>query len=73
LVTCLQAQATQKYKKIPNKKRDRDTIFVLPKFGLRRVLLSIEGAASDPAKVSSRGHMKVTLDGVFSYSFFSFH
>jgi hypothetical protein len=47
--------------KIPNKKRDRDTIFVLPKFGLRRVLLSIEGAASDPAKVSSRGHMKVTL------------
>jgi hypothetical protein len=36
-------------------KRDQDTVFVLLKFGLRRVLLSVEGAASDPAKVSSRG------------------
>ena len=31
-------------------------IFVLPKFGLVRVLLSIEGAAGDPAKVSPRGY-----------------
>ena len=40
---------------IPNIKGDRDTIFVLPKFGLPRVLLSVEGATSDPTKVSSRG------------------
>ena len=33
-------------------------IFVLPKFGLVRVLLSIEGATSDPAKVSPRGYLK---------------
>ena len=33
-----------------------DTIFVLPKFGLVRVLLSIEGAAGDLAKVSPRGY-----------------
>ena len=31
-------------------------IFVLPKFGLIRVLLSVEGAAGDPAKVSPRGY-----------------
>ena len=31
-------------------------IFVLPKFGLVRVLLSVEGAAGDPAKVSPRGY-----------------
>ena len=33
-------------------------IFVLPKFGLVRVLLSIEGATSDPAKISPRGYHK---------------
>ena len=33
-----------------------DTIFVLPKFGLVRIQLSIEGATSDPAKVSPRGY-----------------
>ena len=33
-----------------------DTIFVLPKFGLIRVLLSVEGAVGDPAKVSPRGY-----------------
>ena len=38
---------------IPNVKRDRDMVFVLPKFELRRVLLSDEGAVSDPAKASS--------------------
>ena len=32
----------------------RHDIF-LPKFGLVRVLLSVEGAAGDPAKVSPRG------------------
>ena len=31
-------------------------IFVLPKFGLGLVLLSVEGAAGDPAKVSPRGY-----------------
>ena len=31
-------------------------IFVLPKFGLVQVLLSVEGAAGDPAKVSPRGY-----------------
>jgi len=31
-------------------------IFVLPKFRLVRVLLSIEGAVGDPAKVSPRGY-----------------
>ena len=31
-------------------------IFVLPKFGLVRVLLSVEGDAGDPAKVSPRGY-----------------
>ena len=31
-------------------------IFVLPKFGLVRILLSIEGAVGDPAKVSPRGY-----------------
>ena len=35
---------------------NRDTIFVLPKFGLVRVLLSVEEAAGDPAKVSPRGY-----------------
>ena len=33
-----------------------DTIFVLSKFGLVRVLLSIEGATGDPVKVSPRGY-----------------
>ena len=33
-----------------------DTIFVLPKFELVRVLLSIEGATGDPTKVSPRGY-----------------
>ena len=31
-------------------------IFVLPKFGLIRVLLSVEGAVGDPVKVSPRGY-----------------
>ena len=31
-------------------------IFILPKFGLVRVLLSVEGAAGNPAKVSPRGY-----------------
>ena len=31
-------------------------IFVLPKFGLVRVLLSVEEVADDPAKVSPRGY-----------------
>ena len=31
-------------------------IFVLPKFGLVRVLLSVEGAVGDPTKVSPRGY-----------------
>ena len=31
-------------------------LFILPKFELVRVLLSIEGAAGDPAKVSPRGY-----------------
>ena len=31
-------------------------IFILSKFGLVRVLLSIEEAAGDPAKVSPRGY-----------------
>ena len=31
-------------------------IFVLPKFGLVRVLLFVEGATSDPSKVSPRGY-----------------
>ena len=31
-------------------------IFVLPKFRLIRVLLSIKGIAGDPAKVSPRGY-----------------
>ena len=31
-------------------------IFILPKFGLRRVLLSIEGAVGDAVKVSPRGY-----------------
>ena len=30
--------------------------FVLPKFGLVQVLLSVEGAADDPVKVSPRGY-----------------
>ena len=33
-------------------------IFVLPKFGLAGVLLSVEGATGDPAKVSPRGYHK---------------
>ena len=33
-------------------------IFVLPKFGLVRVLLSIEGATDDPTKVSPKGYHK---------------
>ena len=33
-------------------------IFVLPKFGLVRVLLFIEGATGDPAKVSPKGYHK---------------
>ena len=36
-----------------------DMVFVLPKFGLRPILLSIEGAASDLAKVNFRGPTKV--------------
>jgi hypothetical protein len=36
-------------------KTSRDMIFVLPKFSLRRDLLSIEGAAGDP-KVPPRGY-----------------
>jgi hypothetical protein len=43
-----------------------DMISILPKFGLCRVLLSIEGTTSDPAKVSSRGPTKVN----FSWSLF---
>ena len=31
-------------------------IFVLPKFGLVRVVLSVEGATGDLAKVSPRGY-----------------
>ena len=31
-------------------------IFVLPKFRLVRVLLSVEGATGDPMKVSPRGY-----------------
>ena len=33
-------------------------IFVLPKFGLVRVLLSVEGAMGNPAKVSPRGYQE---------------
>ena len=54
-VTCSQDQATQvdhKYKM----RRNWDTIFVLPKFRLVRVLLFIEGAMGDPTKVSPRGY-----------------
>ena len=46
---------------ILNEKRDWDTRCVLPKFSLRRDLLSVEGAARDPAKVSSRGPRRPTL------------
>ena len=37
-------------------KANWDTIFVLSKFGLRWVLLSVEGATGDPAKFSPRGY-----------------
>ena len=42
----------------------RHGIFVLPKFRLHRVLLSVEGATSDPAKVSSRGPTKVNASWI---------
>ena len=41
-------------------------IFVLPKFRLVRVLLSVEGATGDPAKVSPRGYH----EGLSSQSLF---